>query len=69
MSRLHIGMTDLPDNRAVSALFRVFGGVGDYVVADGRACAKAPGMHLGEYQAFSVLIPLTLFVGICLRTT
>lgn len=56
-------MTGLPDNRAVSALFRVFGGAGDYVVADGRACANTRGMHLGEYQAFSVLIPLTLYIA------
>lgn len=52
-----------PDNRAFTALFRVFGGAGDYVVADARECARTRGMHPGEYRAFSVLIPLTLFVA------
>lgn len=53
-----------PDNRAVSALFRVFGGEGEPVVADARECSSSRGMHLGEYRAFSVLIPLTLLVAI-----
>ncbi|MES2440132.1 MAG: polysaccharide deacetylase family protein [Verrucomicrobiota bacterium] len=57
-------MTSPPDNRAVSALFRVFGGEGERVVADARECSTARGMHLGECRAFSILIPLTVFVAI-----
>lgn len=57
-------MTARPDNRAVSALFRVFGGAGDPVVADVRQISAFRGMHLGEFRAFSLLIPLTVLVAI-----
>ncbi len=52
------------DNRAVSALFRVFGGAGEPVVADAREVSPARGMHAGEYRVLSILIPLTLLVAI-----
>jgi len=53
------------DNRAVSALFRVFGGAGETKIsADARECSESRGMHLGEYRALSVLMPLTLLVAI-----
>ncbi|MES2660960.1 MAG: polysaccharide deacetylase family protein [Verrucomicrobiota bacterium] len=52
------------DNRAVSALFRVFGGAGEPVIADACEISSSRGMHLGEYRAFSVLIPLTVFFAI-----
>ena len=54
----------LPDNRAVSALFRVFGGAGEYVVADARELATLRGMHGGETIAFAVLVPLTVLVAL-----
>ncbi|MEO5913558.1 MAG: polysaccharide deacetylase family protein [Luteolibacter sp.] len=57
-------MNQPPDNRAVSPLFRVFGGEEVRVAADARETSNSRGMHLGEYRAFSVLIPLTLFVAI-----
>ena len=53
-----------PDNRAVSNLFRVFGGEQELPDADARELASSKGMHLGEHRAFSVLIPLTVYVAI-----
>ena len=53
-----------PDNRAVSALFRLFGGVEEPAAADAYEFSRAQSMHLGEHRAFSVLIPLTVFVAI-----
>ncbi len=50
-----------PDNRAVSDLFRVFGGDERPFPADVRKISSARGMHLGEYRAFAVLIPLSFF--------
>ena len=52
------------DNRAVSTLFRVFGGAGERVVADVEVLTKEPAMHRGEARAFSVIIPLTIFVAL-----
>lgn len=52
------------DNRAVSALFRVFGGADEATIADARLCASSRGMHLGEYYVLSILVPLTLFIAI-----
>lgn len=52
------------DNRAVSALFRVFGGAGELPVADAYLPSKWRGMHQGENSAFSTLIPLTVLVAI-----
>lgn len=58
-------MTDYPDNRAVSALFRVFGGAGELPPADVREIPKARGMHSHEHGVFSILIPLTVW-GACI---
>ena len=57
-------MNPPPDNRAVSDLFRVFGGEERTVAADVRQTSTARGMHLGEFRAFAVLIPLSLLVAI-----
>lgn len=57
-------MNNPPDNRAVSALFRVFGGPGEAVVADARALATCRGMHGGEMMAFAILVPLTVLVAL-----
>ena len=51
------------DNRAVSALFRVFGGPEATFVADDRALADCRGMHRGECVAFAILVPLTVLVA------
>lgn len=56
-------MTDYPDNRAVSALFRVFGGAGELPPADVREIPKTRGMHSQEHAVFSILIPLTVWVA------
>lgn len=53
-----------PDNRAVSALFRVFGGEEERVVADARETASGRGMNLAEYRALAVLLPVTMLVAI-----
>lgn len=60
-------MIDLPPprpNRAVSALFRVFGGA-DARGTGGEGELRAPGMamHAGEQGFFGVLFPLTVFVA------
>ncbi len=52
-----------PEPRAVSALFQVFGGEAERIVADARECSTAQGMHLAEYRVFSILIPLTVFIA------
>ena len=49
------------DNRAVSALFRVFAGEGGHVVADAQELATCRGLHGGEMMAFAILVPLTVF--------
>lgn len=53
-----------PDNRAVSALFRVFGGPGEPLVADTGELAGCRGMHRGENAALSVLVPLTVVAAL-----
>jgi peptidoglycan/xylan/chitin deacetylase (PgdA/CDA1 family) len=52
------------DNRAVSALFRVFGG--DAPVCDAEACqhAMSRGMHPGEWRFLAVWVPLTVVVAL-----
>jgi peptidoglycan/xylan/chitin deacetylase (PgdA/CDA1 family) len=52
------------DNRAVSALFRVFGGVEPSVLADTQALADRRGMHRHEFQVLAVLVPLTVLIAI-----
>ncbi len=53
-----------PNNRAVSALFRVFGGAGQRVVADAEELAPCCGMHGGECLTFAILIPLTVLIAL-----
>jgi peptidoglycan/xylan/chitin deacetylase (PgdA/CDA1 family) len=60
LSRLLICMISPSDNRAVSALFRVFGGEGEPVIADTQELAIGRGMHRGETMALAVLVPLTV---------
>ena len=57
-------MNTPPDNRAVSALFRVFGGVGQRVVADAEELAPCCGMHGGECLTFAILIPLSVLIAL-----
>jgi|GEM_PF-970857 len=57
-------MTTPPDNRAVSTLFRAFGGAGKIVVADASVLTDQPAMHCGELRVLSVLIPLTVLVAV-----
>lgn len=52
------------DNRAVSALFRVFGGAEPPVVADTRVLADCRGMHEHETRVLAILVPLTVLVAI-----
>jgi len=52
------------DNRAVSTLFRVFGGAGEPVVADASVLTDQPAMHRGEARVLSVLVPLTALVAV-----
>ncbi len=60
-------MNPSSDNRSVSALFRVFGGADARGVADVREISPRAGMHAAEFRAFSILIPLTIFVAIADR--
>jgi peptidoglycan/xylan/chitin deacetylase (PgdA/CDA1 family) len=53
-----------PDNRAVSALFRVFGGAEPPVIADAEQLASCRGMHAAEATALAVCVPLTVWVAI-----
>ena len=57
-------MSETSDNRAVSALFRVFGGAGERVVAEARELADCRGMHAAECRAFAILVPLTVLVAL-----
>ncbi|MEX1115729.1 MAG: hypothetical protein WEB53_10805 [Akkermansiaceae bacterium] len=52
------------DNRAVSALFRVFGGAGEPVVADVKVVSHWRGMHRRELLFLGTLIPLTVLVAL-----
>lgn len=52
------------DNRAISALFRVFGGVGERVEADTEERTSSRGMHGGECLVFAILVPLTVLVAL-----
>lgn len=57
-------MTTPPDNRAVSALFRVFGGDEPRVSGEASEIPRTRGMNLGEYRVLAVLMPVTLLVAI-----
>jgi peptidoglycan/xylan/chitin deacetylase (PgdA/CDA1 family) len=55
-------MNDPSDNRALTALFRVFGGEEKRRKADAHECPNARGMHPGEYRVLSILVPLSLWI-------
>ncbi|MDP3850085.1 MAG: polysaccharide deacetylase family protein [Luteolibacter sp.] len=52
------------DNRAVSALFRVFGGAGKPCVAETCRHGAARGMHVAELCFLALWVPLTALVAI-----
>lgn len=52
------------DNRAVTALFRAFGGSGERVVAEARAMTPWRGMHAVETAFLAGIIPLTVLVAV-----
>jgi peptidoglycan/xylan/chitin deacetylase (PgdA/CDA1 family) len=52
------------DNRAVSAFFRVFGGMGRRCVAEACQHTGFRGMHVGECLFLAVIIPLTVIVAV-----
>ena len=51
------------DNRAVTALFRVFGGAGERCHAEACQHTDFRGMHAGECLALAVWIPLSVLVA------
>lgn len=53
------------DNRAVSSLFRVFGGEESRAEADVEELARCRGMHRQETVVLAILFPLTVFVAVC----
>ena len=55
---------DRPHNRAVSAIFQVFGGAERPILADSSELAQCRGMHRGEVAALAVLVPLTVWIAI-----
>jgi peptidoglycan/xylan/chitin deacetylase (PgdA/CDA1 family) len=55
---------EVADNRAVSALFRVFGGAGPREIADGFERTSFRAMHRGERFILGLLVPLTVLVGL-----
>ena len=55
---------DRPHNRAVSAIFQVFGGAERPILADSSELAQCRGMHRGEVAALAVLVPLTVWLAI-----
>lgn len=52
------------DNRAVSALFRVFGGAEPPVVAEAHDFATRRGMNRHEFRVLATLVPLTALVAV-----
>ncbi len=54
----------LSDNRAVSTVFRAFGGVGESFVADASVLTEQPAMHAGEKRVLSILVPLTVLIAV-----
>ncbi len=57
-------MLEPDDNRAVTALFRVFGETEVAVTGDVVEISGERGMHLGEYRVLSALVPASLWIGI-----
>ena len=55
---------DAEDNRAVSALFRVFGTSGGEVKGDRVELTRHRGMHRGEHYFLATVVPLTLLVAV-----
>lgn len=55
---------DVAGNRAVSALFRVFGGTGPREIADGFERTEFRAMHRGERLLLGWIVPLTVFAGL-----
>lgn len=51
-------------NRAVSALFRVFGGTEEPAAAEAGEWAAWRGMHTSEWRVLGVLVPLTVVVAL-----
>lgn len=58
-------MTPPSDNRAVSSVFRVFGGGECRAAADVEEIASCRGMHRHETVVFAILFPLTVFIAVC----
>ena len=58
------GPDQVAGNRAVSALFRVFGGMGRREIADGFERTRMPGMHAGERLILGIIVPLIVAVGV-----
>lgn len=52
------------DNRAVSALFRVFGGAEPPVIEEAHDFATRRGMHHHEFRVLAALVPLTVLVAL-----
>jgi peptidoglycan/xylan/chitin deacetylase (PgdA/CDA1 family) len=57
-------MADSSDNRAVTALFRAFGGAGKPDVVEASQLTSRRGMHVGEVCLFALLVPLTVLVAV-----
>lgn len=57
-------MNSPSDNRAVTPLFRAFGGAGERVVAAARVSTSWRGIHVGETAFLAALVPLTVWVAI-----
>jgi peptidoglycan/xylan/chitin deacetylase (PgdA/CDA1 family) len=55
---------EVTGNRAVSALFRVFGGAGRREIADGFERTTSGGMHPGERLILGWIVPLTFFAAL-----
>lgn len=55
-------MTPLIDNRAVTAIFRVWGSLGRPLQGDGVRRLSGRGAHIGEAHAIGVLIPIVVAV-------
>lgn len=52
------------DNRAVTALFRVFGGTAERCTAEACQHTTLCGMHAGECMALAVWVPLSVLVAV-----
>lgn len=57
-------MQSFPDNRAVSALFRVFGGAGTPQIGEVSRRAEAGALHRAEWFFLSAAVPLMVLIAI-----